>query len=150
MKTTLKKIAAIVLVSASVLALAACSKSYKKISSDDFKTKLEKEGYTTMASEGEDGAKETVLAYSEEAMVTYNLYDSKDAAKEMFDNLKETAKKAKDEGEIEKLSTSSNKITAKDDSQYMVCVYVEDTVIVGMAAADDSSKLDSAFKALGY
>ena len=154
MKTTLKKLAAIVLVSATVLSLAACSKggSAKKVSKEDFVAKIEKEGFQTMdtgASE-ENGTKENVIAFSEEGlMVSYSIHNSKDDAKKQFDEMKESAEAAKKEGEIEKLSTSSSKITASSAEQYLVVVYADDMTIAAMGTPDDSSKVDSVLKAIG-
>lgn len=154
MKTTLKKLAAIVLVSATVLSLAACSKggSAKKISKDDFVTKIEKEGFSTMDAgiNEEEGTKENVIAFSEEGiMVTYQVYNSKDDAKKNFDELKSGAEEAKESGQIDKLSTSSSKITASSSDEYMVVVYVDDMMVVGAGTPDSSSKVDSALKAIG-
>ena len=154
MKTTLKKLAAIVLVSATVLSLAACSKggSAKKVTKEDFIAKAEKAGFQTMetgASE-EEGTKDGVLAYSEDGlMMTYVIYGSNDDAKKAFDEMKDSASKAKDEGEIKKLSTSSSKITASSDEQYMVIVYAEDMMVMCAGTPDTSSKVDSALKDVG-
>ena len=52
MKTTMKKVAAIVMVSAMALAMAACKKGAKKVSVDDFKKAFE------LASAGTDSLKE--------------------------------------------------------------------------------------------
>ena len=154
MKTTLKKLAAIVLVSASVLSFAACSKggSAKKITKDDFISKAEKEGFTTMdlGSNEEEGAKESAMAVSDDGVVlTYTIYASKDEAKKTFDEMKESAEAAKESGEISKLSTSSSKVTASSDEQYMVVVCAEDMMVAAIGTPDTSSKVDSALKAIG-
>ena len=154
MKTTLKKLAAIVLVSATVLSLAACSKggSAKKVSKEDFVAKIEKEGFQTMdagASEETD-TKENVIAFSEEGlMVSYSIHNSKEGAKKQFDEMKESAEASKKSGEIEKLSTSSSKITASSAEQYLVVVYADDMTIAAMGTPDNSSKVDSVLKAIG-
>ncbi len=154
MKTTLKKLAAIVLVSATVLSLAACSKggSAKKVSKEDFVAKIEKEGFKTMdaGANEENGTKENVVAFSEEGlMVSYTIYNSKDDAKKQFDEMKESAEAAKKEGQIEKLSTSSSKITASGAEDYMVIVYADDMMVTAAGTPDTSSKVDSALKAIG-
>ena len=154
MKTTLKKLAAIVLVSATVLSLAACSKggSAKKVSKEDFVAKIEKEGFQTMdaGANEENGTKENVVAFSEEGlMVSYTIYNSKDDAKKQFDEMKESAEAAKKEGQIEKLSTSSSKITASGAEDYMVIVYADDMMVTAAGTPDTSSKVDSALKAIG-
>jgi len=154
MKTTLKKLAAIVLVSATVLSLAACSKggSAKKVSKEDFVAKIEKEGFKTMdaGANEENGTKENVVAFSEEGlMVSYTIYNSKDDAKKQFDEMKESAEAAKKEGQIEKLNTSSSKITASGAEDYMVIVYADDMMVTAAGTPDTSSKVDSALKAIG-
>ena len=148
---TVKKMVAVVLVSAMALSLAACGKKLKKISADDFKSKLEGEGFMVMESEGEDGVKQEMMAYSEGGVViTYSLYEKADEAKKAFDDMKDAAKEAKESGEIDSLSTSSNKLTAKSSDQYIVMINVDDMFIACMSSADSSSDADKALKALGF
>ena len=153
---TVKKIVAAVLVSAMALSLAACGGSkVKKISADDFKSKLEKEGYTVMDGDSEEeNVKTSLMAYDADmtVMLTYNEYTSKDAAKEMFDGFKDALEEAKKDGSVKKSSVSSSKITASDDDSYTVMLYAEDMMIVAVSFSggdDAAKKVDDAIKALG-
>ena len=153
----MKKIAAIVLVGATVLSLAACSKkSAKKISSADFKSKLEAEGYSIMENEdvADEDIKESVGAYSEDmsVMLTYSLYKEKDTAKKMFDTMKSLAELGKSQEGV-KVSTSSSKVSIQEDESYSVFIIAEDMIITATAqpGSDDKVKeADSALKALGF
>ena len=153
MKTTLKKLAAIVLVSATMLSLAACSKgtSVKKITKDDFVSKIEKEGYQTMDGNLEEDMTVSIVSHSEDlsVLVTYKGFASNDSAKAYFDSLKEVAEGGKKSGLVKKLSTSSSKIEATDDDSYTVFLYAEDMIIVAMSDADKSSDVDSILKTIG-
>ena len=150
---TVKKLVAVVLVSAMALSLAACGKKMKKISSDDFKSKLEKEGFALMENpESEDGIKESVMAYNEDmsVMLTFSTYEKADEAKDTFNTMKDEAKKAKDNGEIDSLSTSSNKISAKSEDAYIVVINVDEMFIYAVGEGENSGKVDDALKALGF
>ncbi|MBO4928183.1 MAG: hypothetical protein J5379_08040 [Clostridiales bacterium] len=146
---TVKKLVAVVLVSAMALSLAACGGSKKKIDSAKFKEVMEKEGFTVMETDADEGAKESCLAYNEDmsVMLTYSLFEKKDDAKEWFDGMYDSAKEAKDAGEVDKLSKSGNKITASGDGEYIVIVMAEEMIILGTG---DEKSVDSAIKALGY
>ena len=150
---TVKKLVAAVLVTAMALSLAACGGSkVKKISADDFKSKLEKEGYTVMETEGDEGVKTAMMAYNSDmsVMLTYSLFESKDDAKKNFDNFKDGAEEAKKSGEIEKLSTSSSKITADGgESGYVVVAYAEDMIIMATSLSGDADAVKSVCKTLG-
>lgn len=149
---TVKKLASVVLVGAMALSIAACgSKSVKKISAEDFKSKLEAESYTVVASEEpEEGMKTQISAIGENVVISYAEYESKDDAKKAFDEFKESAKAAKDAGEIEKLSTSSSRITATQEGAYIEIVYAEDMFIMVMGSGDDAKKdATAALKVLG-
>ena len=154
MKNTLKKIAAIVLVSATMLSLAACSKgsSAKKITKEEFISKAEKKGYQIMDGDLEtDNMTVSVVAYNSDGSVLlqYTNFTSKDSAKLYFDSMKDVAEDSKKSGEIKKLSTSSSKIEATDDTNYTVFVYAEDMIVIAITDADKSSAADSALKTIG-
>lgn len=149
-----KRIVAAVVVSALALSLAACGGSKaKKISAEDFQTKLEKENYTVMETPSSDEQiTKTLVGYNEDmsVMVTYSLYGNKDDAKKAFDDFKEGAEEAKKSGEIEKLSTSSSKITATSEGQCVIVVYAEDMIVMSTSlSGDNEDGAKAAIKALG-
>ena len=150
---TVKKLVAVVLVGAMALSLAACGSKAKKISADDFKSKLEKEGFTVMDTGASDeGVKSSMMAYNEDmsVIVNYNIFESKDDAKKYFDDMKSSAEEAKKDGSIEKLSTSSSKITADGgDSGYIVVVYAEDMIIMATSMSGNSDGVKDCIKTLG-
>ena len=153
MKTVMKKVAAIVLVSATVLSLAACSKKAKKLTAAEFKTKMEAEGYSVSEAVEEDGAS-AVLATNEAGTVSigHMTFADKDTAQKYFDSLKSIYDLAKGQ-EGMKISTSSTKLTVESDENYGVMILAEDTMISASAQPATDENIDackSALKALGY
>ena len=151
---TVKKLVSVVLIGAMALSMAACgSKGAKKVSPADFKSKLEAESYTVIEADEEnreEGAKTQYSAIGSSVMMSYAEYESKDAAKKIFDTAKDSAKAAKDAGEIDKLSTSSSRICATSEDSYIEFVYADDMVIMAMGGGENAkSDVAAALKILG-
>ena len=93
----------------------------------------------------------SVVAYNSDGSVLlqYTNFTSKDSAKLYFDSMKDVAEDGKKSGEIKKLSTSSSKIEATDDTNYTVFVYAEDMIVIAITDADKSSAADSVLKTIG-
>lgn len=143
---------AAVLITAMVLSLAACGSKVKKMTAEEFTSKLEKENFTVKETKGSEDVKTSIVAYNSDmsVMLTYSLFASTEAAKKNFDYFKETAEAAKKEGTIEKLSTSSSKITADGgEDGYIVVAYAEDMVIMVTALTTNSDAAKDACKVLG-
>ena len=150
----LKKMVSVVLVGVMALSMAACGGSKaKKISAEDFKSKLEEKGYTVMETEPtEEGVKSAVMAYNSDmsVIVNHNIFGSKDDAKKFFEDMKSSAEEAKKAGSIDKLSTSSSKITADGgDEGYVVVVYAEDMIIMATSMSGDADAVKECIKTLG-
>ena len=159
MKTVMKKMAAIVLVGATVLSLAACSKKNKALTAAEFTTKLEAEGFT-VEDKGVDAETGATMTEATKDGVTADLgvFADKDAAKELFNQTKSTmealAELSKQMGQEMKVSTSSNKITMEGGADGYSVIILADNTIVTVAAEpgtdENISAAKSALKALGY
>ena len=156
MKTTMKKIAAIVLVGATVLSLAACSKKAKALTADEFKSKMEAEGYTvTDASTDAESGASIISAGNEDGSVGFALaqFADKDAAKEYFEQVKAFADLAKSFDASADVSTSSSKVTVKSSDSYSVMILAGNTMVTATAEPASDENIDAAkkgLKALGY
>ncbi|MBO7564575.1 MAG: hypothetical protein J6T40_07000 [Clostridiales bacterium] len=151
---TVKKLVSVVLIGAMALSMAACGgKGAKKVAPADFKSKLEAEGYTVVEATDEnreEGVKTQFSAIGTSVMISYSEYENKDDAKEFFDMTKDSAKKAKDDGEIDKLSTSSSRICATSEDSYIEFVYADDMIIMAMGGGENGkSDVADALKILG-
>ncbi len=138
---TVKKMAAIILVGAMALSIAACKKSTKKVSADDFKKACENAGLTVEEGEDEEGLKESFKATNEDATieVDYLVADSTDEAKEGFEYFTSSVESLKALGA--EVSTSNTKIEASmEDIMYMYVVRVDDTIITVSGAGEDQVK----------
>lgn len=160
----LKRLAAVVLVGAMSLSLVACGDSAKKITSKEFTKIMKKAGYATM--DGDDSeCEEEIIAYSDngQAMVVYDLFESKSDAKAFYKDAYDTIKEAEDDEEFDgKLTKDGNKTIANgtfednqffDGDAYIVVVYAEEMVIT--AYAHDNSKstvkeVNKIIEKLGY
>lgn len=156
MKTTMKKFASIILVGATVLSLAACSKKTKKLTADEFKSKMEAEGYVVTDAEADEESGATVIsAGSEDDTVGFSLaqFADKDSAKEYFEQIKTFADLAKQLDSNADVSKSSSKITVQNSEKYTVMILADDTIVTAMAEPASDEKVDkvkSGLKALGY
>ena len=159
----LKKLTALALIGAMVLSLAGCGE--KKITGKEFKKILKDEDFEVIEGDDDD-YEENYTAISEDGdvIIQYYLFEDKDDAKDDFEDGYEDLKDAKDDDEFEgTLKKSGNRSTVKgefddnkmygDSELYMVCIRVDEMMIVALTA--DTSKsavkdVDEALKALGY
>ncbi|MBO4650870.1 MAG: hypothetical protein IK109_06785 [Clostridiales bacterium] len=148
---TVKKMAAIVLVGAMALSIAACKKSAKKVSVDDFKKACEEVGLTVEDLGASDGVKEQYEAANSDGTldVSYIVCENTDDAKKGFDMISSSADSAKDMGAD--VSTSSNKVEVSlEGLLYMYAVRNGDTVItVSGSGEEQASTAKDLVKKLG-
>ena len=137
---TVKKMAAIVLVGAMALSIAACKKSAKKVSVDDFKKACEEVGLTVEDLGASDGVKEQYEATNSDATldVSYIVCESKDDAKKGFDMISSSADSLKDMGAD--VNTSSDKIEISiEGMMYSYAVRADDTVITVSGSGEEAA-----------
>lgn len=137
MKTTMKKVAAIVMVSAMALAMAACKKSAKKVSVDDFKKACEEVGLTVEDLGGGDGAKEQYEATNSDGTleVSYVVAENSDDAKTAFELVTASADSAKELGADVKKS-SGKIVISMGDQLYSAAVQSGDMFLTITASSD--------------
>lgn len=155
MKTTMKRIAAIVLVSVTALSIAACGKKNKSISAEDFKSKLEKEGYT-VTDYGEDEevtAKLTAVNKDHSVSIVYGKFANKDDAETNFQAQKDAINSVKSEAKEQgfDIAISSSEVIMSDAEHYSATILAGDTLVVITAegSEDAVASAKDAKKALG-
>lgn len=144
MKTTMKKVAAIVMVSAMALAMAACKKSAKKVSVDDFKKACEEVGLTVEDLGGGDGAKEQYEATNSDNSleVTYVIAEKSDDAKKAFDMATAGTDSLKELGADVKKS-SGKLVVTMEDKMYAAAVQSGD-MFLSISASNDAEAVKTA------
>lgn len=149
---TVKKMAAIVLVGAMALSIAACKKSAKKVSADDFKKACEEVGLTVTDLGASDGAKEQYEAVNADQTIeaTYVIAESKDDAKKGFDMIADGTDSLKEMGADVKKSSGKIEVSM-GDAMYMVAVQADDMFlsITATGSADDVNTAKDLVKKLG-
>ena len=150
---TIKKTVSVLLICAIVLAFSACKKT-KKISAEDFTSKLENELFT-ISKGGEEASLKTwlVATYTDPesrhlTRVTYFEYISETAAQNAFDSDINYYKRSEKAMKYNELSFSSHRIKADNGSTYTVEVFVDDMIIE--VCGSDKSKVKSVLSLLGY
>ena len=165
----LKKVAAIVLIAATVLSLTACGPTKKKVEPKDFKKKLEKKGFYVEEAEDEDAEENYYGIYYDEeddevwVLIDYYLFDKASDAKSCFNASYDSMKKEKDKGKFDGETTKNTwKFTGDgeftDDSKmgegeyYIVGIVAEEMVIIAYSYGDKTSRkvLDDTLADLGY
>ncbi|MBP5417813.1 MAG: hypothetical protein J6Y58_09880 [Clostridiales bacterium] len=141
MKTTMKKVAAIVMVGAMALAMAACKKSAKKVSVDDFKKACEEVGLTVEDLGGGDGAKEQyeVKNADNTLEVTYVIAEKSDDAKKAYEMATEGIEALEGLGADVKKS-SGKLVVSKEDKLYAATVQSGDMFLSISASGADAVK----------
>ncbi len=144
MKTTMKKVAAIVMVSAMALAMAACKKGAKKVSVDDFKKACEEVGLTVEDLGGGDGAKEQYEAKNADGSleVTYVVAEKSDDAKKAFELASAGIDSLKELGADVKKS-SGKLVVTMEDKMYAAAVHSGD-MFLSISASNDAEAVKTA------
>ncbi|MBR2751216.1 MAG: hypothetical protein IKM88_15560 [Lachnospiraceae bacterium] len=149
---TAQKLVAMLMVFAMVLSIAACKKKTKKISAEEFRTKLEAASYDVYGDEvpPSDNVNSFLIAVNKNIlyfMISHLTYLSKADAKKSFDDMKNTMQVGKEEGKITNLTISDNKIVAEESTSYTVLILADEVLI--MASGSDSTAVNDALKILG-
>jgi len=146
---TVRKTVSVLLVCAIAFAFAGCKKD-KKISAEDFRSKMEAESFTV--SEGNAPCKTCLEAHhstesGKTVTIIYYEYSSAENAKSKFDSQKKSFENA-GKGDSVIVSTSSDRLRLENDSVLRITVFVDDMIVE--AFGSDKDTLKSAMKALGY
>lgn len=138
MMKTIKKMAAIVMVSAMVFSIAACKKGSKAVSADDFKKACEEVSLTVSDEGAVDGLKKSLNAKNDDDSidVAYMVADSEDDAKEGFKYFTDNTDSMKEMGAD--IKSSDNKLeVSMSNLMYIYAVRSGDTIITISAAGED-------------
>lgn len=137
---TVRKLAAIVLVGAMALSIAACKKSGKKVSADEFKKACEEVGLTIEDLGGGGGMKEAYGGQNSDGSLeaNYCIVEDKSAAKEDFKQYTDMEDTFKAMGADVKISGTRMEMSM--DENYMLAVLVDDMFISISSQGAESTK----------
>ncbi|MBR5040681.1 MAG: hypothetical protein IKX68_06160 [Clostridiales bacterium] len=137
---TVRKLAAVVLVGAMALSMAACKKSAKKVSVDEFKKACEEVGLTVENLGGGGGMKEAWGCENSDGSleVTYCIVEDKADAKKQFEQYTSMEDQLKEAGADVKVS--GTRMEATMDGKYMFAVLADDMFVNIMASDADSAE----------
>lgn len=147
---TVRKMAAIVLVGAMALSMAACKKSAKKVSADDFKKACEEVGLTVEDLGGGGGMKEVWGGQNSDGTLeaNYCIVEDKDAAKKDFEQY--TSMEDTFEAMGADVKVSGTRMEASMDENYMLAVLVDDMFIsISSEGAENTENAKKIVKNLG-
>ena len=144
MKTTMKKVAAIVMVSVMALSMAACKKGAKKVSVDDFKKACDEVGLTVEDLGAGDAAKEQYSATNSDNTldVSYVIAENSSDAKKAFEMVTDSVDMLKELGADVKKS-SGKLVVSKEDKLYAATVQSGD-MFLSISASNDAEAVKTA------
>ena len=140
MKTTMKKVAAIVMVSVMALSMAACKKGAKKVSVDDFKKACDEVGLTVEDLGGGEGAKEQYSATNSDNTldVSYVVAENSSDAKKAFEMVTDSVDMLKEMGaDVEK--SSGKIVVTMGDQMYSAALQSGDMFLSITASGDEEA-----------
>lgn len=144
MKTTMKKVAAIVMVSVMALSMAACKKGAKKVSVDDFKKACDEVGLTVEDLGAGDGAKEQYSASNSDNTldVSYVIAEDSSDAKKAFEMVTDSVDMLKELGaDVKK---SSGKIVVTMEGKMYSAALQSGDMFLSISASGDEEAVKTA------
>ncbi len=153
MMKAVKKWGVMLMIFAMFLSIAACSKKPKKITAEEFRTKLEAASYDVSGDENAPTNSDnlnSILVGTDKDMnvaIIYYSYLNKADAKKEFDSRKSDLQAAKEAGIVTNLNISDYKIVSEQNTSYAVVIRADEVLI--MAGGSDSTAVNDALKILG-